>query len=144
MSPTGPPLSPITVPIRGKDRPIRFSINALKEFERELGYSIITAFAPGAGMKVTDLLAALHIGVKHGANGSYVPDRDKFTEWVETDLESGRLHLPFIVDQVIDAVKASTFYRKDTTREETEDDEAHHPPLLSGPGVPPSNPDSTN
>jgi hypothetical protein len=144
MTTTGP-LSPIVVTLRGRDRPLRFTVQAIEEFERETHLSIIQAFRDPLALKITDLVTALHIAIKHGG-GEANYGRDKIRDWLEQALEAGTLDLATVVERVSEAVQRSATYKAILSRQAPDDDEPAEGERGSASvdGAPVLNPPSTN
>jgi hypothetical protein len=138
----GPPLSPVCVTLRGRDRPIRFSIAALEEFENETGTSVGEAFGnkPAVAIKIRDIVTALHIGIKHGGSDGNL-SRDRIRAMIESDLERGVLVFAKVVEQLVVAIQRATAFRGAAEDESEGEEEA---PFASAPGAPPPNPAPTN
>jgi hypothetical protein len=130
------------VTLRGRDRPIRFSISAVEEFEKETGTSIGEAFGKGAlAIKVSDIITALHIGIKHGGSDGNL-GRDRVKAMVESDIERGVLVFAKITEQLVVAIQRSQAFRGAAEDDAAEGEE--EVPFASAPGAPPPNPAPTS
>jgi hypothetical protein len=140
----GPPLSPVFVTLRGRDRPIRFTIAALEEFENETGTSIGEAFGnkPALAIKIRDIVTALHIGIKYGGSDGNL-SRDRIRAMIENDLERGVLVFAQMVEQLVLAIQRATAFRGAAPPEDEAEGE-NEPPFASAPGAPPPNPAPTS
>jgi len=134
------PLSPITVPLKGRDRPIRFSILAFEEYERLTGYTLTQALAkPVHEIKLRDIAVALQVGMKYGgANGNLSTDR--VLQMMDADVEVHGLQvLKSIFDGVGAAIQRATAQRRDEHGAPLPADvEDEGSPFTSGSGAPPS------
>jgi hypothetical protein len=140
------PLSPITVKLHGRDRPIRYSILAFEEFERVTGYTLTQALAkPVHEIKLRDIATALQVGMKYGGgNGNLSVDR--VLQMIDGDVEVHGLQvLKLIFDGVGGAMTRALAQRRDEHGAPVPADvEDEGSPFASGSGEPPSNSTPTN
>jgi hypothetical protein len=136
------PLSPISVTLRGRDRPIRFTLAAIEEFETVTGTSIGEAFGgkPALAIKIKDIVTALHIGIKYGGSDGNL-SRDKIRAMLDADLEKGLLVFGKVVEQLVIAISRSTAMQG---APEESADEGEAAPFASDAGAPPSSPSPTS
>jgi hypothetical protein len=141
------PLSPITITLRGRDRPIRYSILAFEEFERLTGSTLTEALAkPVHAIKLRDIAIALQIGMKYGGGNGSNLSADRILQMIDDDNERHGLQvLKQMFDGLSAAVQRATAQRRDEhgapLPAETEDEGS---PFGSGSGAPPSNSTLTN
>ena len=140
------PLSPITIPLRGRDRPIRYSILAFEEYERLTGSTLTQALAkPVHEIKLRDIAVALQVGMKYGGgNGNLSTDR--VLQLMDADVELHGLQvLRQIFEGVAAAIQRATAQRRDEHGAPLPADvEDEGSPFGSGSGAPPSNSMPTN
>ena len=139
------PLSPITIPLRGRDRPIRYSILAFEEFERVTGYTLTQALTkPVHEVKLRDLATALQVGMKYGGgNGNLSTDR--VLQLMDADVEAHGLQ---VLKQMFDGLGAAISARwrsgATNTARPCRRTWRTRSPFASGSGEPPSNSTPTN
>ena len=137
------PLSPICVTLRGRDRPIRYSILALEEFDRVAGYTFGEAFVkPVHAIKMRDVATALQIGMKYGgSDGNLTPDR--VLKMIDAEVEArGMQAFKDVIDKIGEAYARATGFKDEPGKEA--DDDAEGPTSASGAGAPPSSSSPTN
>ena len=134
------PLSPITVKLHGRDRPIRYSILAFEEYERLTGYTLTQALAkPVHEIKLRDIAVALQVGMKYGG-GTTNLSTERVLQMMDTDVEAHGLQvLKLIFDGVGAAIQRATAQRRDEHGAPLPADvEDEGSPFGSGSGEPPS------
>jgi hypothetical protein len=134
------PLSPITVKLHGRDRPIRYSILAFEEYERVTGYTLTQALAkPVHEIKLRDIATALQVGMKYGGGATNL-SVDRVLQMMDTDVEAHGLQvLKLIFDGVGAAIQRATAQRRDEHGAPLPADvEDEGSPFASGSGEPPS------
>jgi hypothetical protein len=140
------PLSPITITLHGRDRPIRYSILAFEEYERLTGYTLTQALAkPVHEIKLRDIAIALQVGMKYGG-GNGTLSTDRVLQLLDADVEVHGLQvLKRIFDGVGAAIMRATAQRRDEHGAPLPADvEDEGSPFASGSGEPPSNSTPTN
>ena len=102
-------MSPISITLAKKDRPIEYSVAAIEEIEHDLGRTIFQILAtPNFDVGLAGLVTMLHIGIKHGGETNLA--RERIRTMLNRDFESGALKIQDVITTVQRGlVRSSTF-----------------------------------
>jgi len=102
-------MSPLSITLGGRDRPIEFSVAAIEEIERETGRTIFQILAtPNFDVGLAGLITMLHVGIKHGGEGNLA--RERIRTMVNRDFDAGTLKIQDVISVVQRGlVRSSTF-----------------------------------
>lgn len=104
-------MTPTTIHLGGKDRPLKFTLAAIDELEEATnGKGLAELFNREnlSRLSVKELITSLWIGVKHGGEGNL--SRDRIRTMLDRDLEVGRTDLKQVIETVYGAVQKSTAF----------------------------------
>jgi hypothetical protein len=102
-------MSPLSIPLGGKDRPILYSVAAIEEIEAATGKTIIGLLSvPNFDVGLSGLVTMLHIGIKHGGETNLA--RERIRTMVDRDFDAGKLTIQKLIEIVQRGlVRSSTF-----------------------------------